>query len=60
MKVKLVPSGKIQFKAFNRSNNNLIYDTAPYTQGIGLSIKEEYNTINELAKKLGSIFKKKN
>jgi len=59
MKVKLVPSGKIQFKAFNRSNNNLIYDTAPYTQGIGLTFKEEYNSINELAKKIGSIFKKK-
>lgn len=59
MKVKLVPSGKIQFKAFNRSNNNLIYETAPYTQGIGLSFKEEYNTINELAKKIGAIFKRK-
>ncbi|NQU54527.1 MAG: translocation/assembly module TamB domain-containing protein [Bacteroidetes bacterium] len=59
MKVKLVPSGKIQFKAFNRSNNNLIYETAPYTQGVGLSFKEEYNTLNELIKKIGSIFKKK-
>lgn len=59
MKVKLVPSGKIEFKAFNRSNNNLIYETAPYTQGIGLTFKEEYNTINELLKKMGSIFKKK-
>ena len=59
MKVKLVPSGKIQFKAFNRSNNNLIYETAPYTQGIGLAFKEEYNSIDELAKKIGSIFRKK-
>ncbi|MEN8115906.1 MAG: translocation/assembly module TamB domain-containing protein [Bacteroidota bacterium] len=60
MNVKLVPSGKIQFKAYNRSNNNLIYETAPYTQGIGLSFKEEYNTISELVHKLGNIFKKKN
>ncbi len=59
MKVKLVPSGKIQFKAFNRSNNNLIYETAPYTQGIGLSFKEEYNTIHELLHKIGTLFKKK-
>ncbi len=59
MSVKLVPSGKIQFKAYNRSNNNLIYETAPYTQGIGLSFKEEYNSIDELAKKLFGIFKKK-
>lgn len=59
IKVKLVPSGKIQFKAFNRSNNNVIYETAPYTQGIGLSFKEEYNTLDELLKKIGSLFKKK-
>ncbi len=57
--VKLVPSGKIQFKAYNRSNNNLIYETAPYTQGIGLSFKEEYNSFDELLKKMTSIFKKK-
>jgi hypothetical protein len=59
MSVKLVPSGKIQFKAYNRSNNNLIYETAPYTQGIGLSFKEEYNSIDELLKKVASVFKKK-
>ncbi|NOR75150.1 MAG: hypothetical protein GQ525_08315, partial [Draconibacterium sp.] len=58
MKVKLVPNGKFQFKAFNRSNNNLIYETAPYTQGIGLSFKEEYNTFNELLQKIGFLFKK--
>ncbi|MCY1722170.1 translocation/assembly module TamB domain-containing protein [Prolixibacteraceae bacterium Z1-6] len=60
MSVKLVPSGKIQFKAYNRSNNNLIYETAPYTQGIGLSFKEEYNSFEELFQKMTRIFKKKN
>lgn len=59
MSVKLVRSGKILFKVYNRSNNNLIYDTAPYTQGIGLSFKEEYNSIDELIKKFGKLFKKK-
>lgn len=59
MKVKLNRSGKIQFKAFNRSNNNLIYETAPYTQGIGFIFKEEYNSLNELAHKIGSLFRKK-
>ncbi|MFV0594043.1 MAG: translocation/assembly module TamB domain-containing protein [Draconibacterium sp.] len=57
--VKLVPSGKIQLKAYSRSNNNLYYETAPYTQGIGLSFTEEYNTIEELYRKLTSIFRKK-
>lgn len=59
IKVKLVPSGKIEFKAFNHSNNNLIYETAPYTQGIGLTFKEEYNTLKELLLKIKMIFKKK-
>jgi len=57
--VKLIPSGKIQFKAYNRSNNNLIYETAPYTQGVGFSFKEEYNTFQELLQKLAAIFRKK-
>ena len=59
VRVKLVPSGKIQLKAYNHSNNNLIYETAPYTQGVGLSFKEEYNTFKELLKKIGSLFKKR-
>ena len=57
--VKLIPSGKIQFKAYNRANNNLIYETAPYTQGVGFTFKEEYNTINELLRKMKSLFKRK-
>lgn len=59
IRVKLVPNGKIQFKAYNHSNNNLIYETAPYTQGVGLTFKEEYNTFRELLQKVGLIFKRK-
>ncbi|MDR2910978.1 MAG: translocation/assembly module TamB [Bacteroidales bacterium] len=57
--VKLIPSGKIQFKAYNRSNNNLIYETSPYTQGIGLTFKEEYNTVQELLNKMKTLFRTK-
>jgi hypothetical protein len=57
--VKLIPSGKIEFKAYNRANNNLIYETAPYTQGVGFTFKEEYNTFGELLQKLESLFKRK-
>jgi hypothetical protein len=57
--VKLIPSGKIQFKAYNRSNNNLIYETSPYTQGVGFTFKEEYNTFNELLQKMNAIFRRK-
>ena len=55
LKVKLTNNGKIQLKAFNRSNNNLIYETAPYTQGIGLIFKEEYDTFEELLDNLLSL-----
>jgi hypothetical protein len=59
VRVKLTPNGKLQFKAYNHSNNDLIYDTAPYTQGVGISFKEEYNTFGDLLRKIGAIFKKK-
>ena len=59
MRVKITPNGKIQLKAYNHSNNDLIYETAPYTQGVGLSFKEEYNSFQELIHKIGSIFTRK-
>jgi hypothetical protein len=58
IEVKLSPNGKLQLKAYNRANNNLIYETAPYTQGLGFTYKEDYNTIGELWKKFLSIFRK--
>lgn len=57
--VKLIPSGKIRFKAYNRSNNNLIYETAPYTQGVGFTFTEEFNNMDDLLKKMKSIFNRK-
>ena len=59
MRVKLTRNGKIQFKAFNHANNDLIYETAPYTQGVGFSFKEEYNSFGELIKKITRVFRKK-
>ncbi len=57
--VKLIPSGKLQLKAYNRSNNNLIYETAPYTQGVGFSFTEEFNSFNHFLEKLKAIFTRK-
>jgi len=48
--VKLNKSGKLQLKAYNRTNDDLIYDTSLYKQGIGLSYKEEFNTLSDLFK----------
>jgi len=56
--VKLSRNGKLQLKAYNHSNNNLIYETAPYTQGIGFTYREDYNTIDELWRKFVSLFRK--
>jgi hypothetical protein len=57
--VKLTQNGKLALKAYNRSNNNLIYETSPYTQGIGLSVKEEFNSMKEFLLRLGRSFNKK-
>jgi len=57
--VKLIPTGKIKFKAYNRSNNNLIYETAPYTQGIGFSVSQDYNNLKDLFNKIIGILNRK-
>lgn len=57
--VKLIPSGKLRFKAYNRSNNNLIYETSPYTQGVGFTFMEDFNDFDELLGKMKAIFIRK-
>ena len=57
--VKLNPSGKIKLKAYNRSNNNLIYETAPYTQGVGFSLTEEFNHLKNILDKIKNNLSKK-
>jgi hypothetical protein len=37
----------------------LIYETAPYTQGIGFTFTEEYNTFDDLLDKMKGIFSRK-
>lgn len=56
LNVKLTNNGKLQLKAYNRSNNNLIYETSPYTQGIGISYRENYDNFNELWNKMKRLF----
>jgi len=46
--IKLNKSGKLQLKAYNRANDDLIYDTSLYKQGIGFSFTEEFNTLGDL------------
>jgi hypothetical protein len=47
--IKLNRSGKLRLKAFTRANDNLVrLDLSPYTQGVGLFYREDFNSIDEL------------
>ncbi|MFO7852851.1 MAG: translocation/assembly module TamB domain-containing protein [Bacteroidota bacterium] len=49
---------KIRFKVFNRSNDNLVYETAPYTQGFGLFFRQSFDSISDLFRKRKSDLKR--
>lgn len=58
--IKLTQSGKLRMKAFNRANDNRLYELAPYTQGIGLFYREDFNSFDELVTRYWKkIFSKK-
>ncbi|MCK5028203.1 MAG: translocation/assembly module TamB [Bacteroidales bacterium] len=57
--VKLNKSGKIRLKAFNESNDKLLYENAPYTQGVGVFYREEFNSFSELLNKFWNRFHRK-
>ena len=46
---KLTDDGKVRVKAFNRPNDiSQVYSTSLYTQGVGVSYREEFDNIGEL------------
>lgn len=42
---------KVRFRVFNRSNDNMMYETAPYTQGFGLLFRQSFNRFGDLFRK---------
>jgi hypothetical protein len=48
IEVKLTENGKLRVKAFTRANDKFLYETAPYTNGIGIFYREEFNSWDEL------------
>ncbi len=49
VEVMITPEGKFRVKAFNRSNTfDIINTNAPYTQGIGLFYRKEFDRLEEL------------
>ena len=56
---KLTKSGKVRFRAFNRSNDDQIRNYSPYTQGFGIYFVEEFNSLDELWDRYTQPFQKK-
>jgi hypothetical protein len=48
---KVTNNGKLRVKLFNRSNESYIYELSPYTQGVGVSYKENFNSFDDLLKR---------
>ena len=49
--VKITENGKVHMKAFNRANDNLLFQTSPYTQGVGVFFREDFNTFGGLLRR---------
>ncbi len=45
---KLTDRGNLRAKAYTHSNNDVIYETSPTTQGIGISYNDEFDSVGEL------------
>lgn len=49
VEVKITPDGRLRLKAFNRTNTvDLLDNTSPYTQGVGIFYRKEFNNLKEL------------
>jgi hypothetical protein len=51
VEVKLTDDGKLRVKAFNHSNDDRLYKTSPYSQGVGFVYGKDFNSFTELVKK---------
>ncbi len=52
VEIKITPEGKFRVKAFNRSNTfDILNSNAPYTQGVGIFYRREFDSLNELFRK---------
>ena len=57
---KLTPDGRFRLKAFNRSNDlTLFNDYAPYTQGVGVFYRKEFNNLEDLFRRSAAARNKK-
>ncbi len=61
VEVKASKDGRVRLKAFNRSNNNSLINNvnSPYTQGVGVFYRQEFNDFHELTTRFKEWFKRK-
>ena len=57
---KLSDKGKVRLKAFNHSNEQSLLEQSPYTQGVGIFYKEEFDTFGELIRRYWATLTGKN
>lgn len=58
--VKINKSGSLQMKGYTKSNNDVVYNTSPTTQGVGIFYTDNFDTFGELLNKYWhKIFKNK-
>ena len=49
VEVKITPDGRLRIRAFNRTNDiDILEDNSPYTQGVGVFYRKEFNSFKEL------------
>jgi len=48
---KITKNGKFRIKTYNHINNDLLYESSTYIQGLGFFYKEEFNTLGELLRR---------
>lgn len=55
----ITEDGKLRLKVFNETNPYEVFDQVGsiYTQGVGLIYQEDFNTVDEFFKKIGTLFK---
>lgn len=55
---KVTNDGKVRLRAFNRSNDNTLLNTAaPFTQGVGVFYREDFDSFEELMERYSNYLK---
>ena len=48
VEVKISKTGKLKAKGFNKTNTNILKDTSPYTQGVSIFYREDFDSWKNL------------